>query len=207
MRLVVVGQEQGAKPARVTLDAKTAMVMTSGLLHRYSADGNYAARNPHMRGTTSALRVLLGGELGDDHDGEFLDLTAGKRVHMFDAFALVNALLCGAHPPDTTRGSSTRVMRENCLRHFKATLRVLEPTVIVLQGRGVAEWTGDLFEAVEPVNAHADRVRFEGRELYLCRFTHPAARAPQHWGNSLNSSYLLSEVVPTLRLVRERALG
>lgn len=190
LRVVVVGQESAAGPRRITLDARTAMVMESALLRRFKADGNYKARNPHMRGTTSALRLLLGGEVGDDHNGEFIVLGSGERVHMFDAFALVNVLLCGAHPPRSTQGRSTPKMRENCLRHFKATLRILEPTVIVLQGIGVQDWTRDVFENVTPVGEQAAWAQFEGSGLYLCNFSHPSAQKEKNWGSGLKAPYL-----------------
>jgi len=68
-----------------------------------------------MRGTTSALRTILGDGPGADHEGEFVHTVDGERFHVFDAFALVNVLLCSAGPP-ASMGRSTTTMRRNCLR-------------------------------------------------------------------------------------------
>ena len=55
LRIVVVGQEYGQKCTRVDLVARTAMIDGS-------ASEGFQGRNPHMRGTTSILRLLLGRE-------------------------------------------------------------------------------------------------------------------------------------------------
>lgn len=205
LRVVVVGQEYGQALSLIGLAARRQMILTSsGRNSSYYAGAGRGSRNPHMRGTTTILRLLTGGQPGDDRAGEFLALESGERVHLFDAFALVNVLLCGAHRPGTVSGSSTRVMRELCQRHFVETLRVLEPTVVVLQGLGVSRWTRRLFETVKPLGDHAERARFAGRDLYLCRFTHPSARGTQRWGDRLDAPYLREVVEPTVRLVRSR---
>ena len=47
----------------------------------------------------------------------------GKRFHMFDAFALVNYLLCSVISADQgRRGESTTTMRRNCLAHFREVI-------------------------------------------------------------------------------------
>lgn len=76
----------------------------SGLKSRYYAGGGHPGRNPHMRGTTSALRILFGNGLGADWEGEFVTTVNGERFHVFDAFALVNVLLCSAGPPRSSTG-------------------------------------------------------------------------------------------------------
>jgi hypothetical protein len=203
LRIVVVGQEYGHPPARVGLPGRRQMILTGfGRGRSYYAGDGLPARNPHMRGTTTALRLLTGGPLGPDRAGELLDLASGERVHLFDAFALVNVLLCSAVRPDTTTGRSSAAMRRNCLRHFVATLRILQPTVIVLQGRDVARWTAGLFEPVERVTANVERVRYPGGEGYLCTFTHPSAHGTNRWGDRLDALYIRRELVPALGAVR-----
>ena len=73
LRVMVVGQESGWPKTSasefsrmVTLDARYRQVHNrSGLQHRYYAQApNFPGRNPHMRGTTSALRLLFGKGLG-----------------------------------------------------------------------------------------------------------------------------------------------
>lgn len=103
LRIVVVGQESGSDREYIDLAERRQQILTgSGRDLRYSsAEGT--PRNPHMRGTTSALRVLLGLEDNLDHASEFLDLASRERVHMFDAFSLVNVLLCSAHEAGTVQ--------------------------------------------------------------------------------------------------------
>jgi len=75
---VVVGQESGLaathghhKEHRVSLRERYEVIYgKSGMQRRYYGDSEHAARNPHMRGTTSALRVLFGNGIGADWDGE-----------------------------------------------------------------------------------------------------------------------------------------
>jgi hypothetical protein len=132
LRIVVVGQEYGHEPARVDSQARYDMTMHSGLDCRFKAGDGYKARNPHMRGTTNVLRLLFGIPLGIDHDSEFM-MIDGERIHIFDAFALANYLLCSAVSADgRMRGSATRTMMENCQGHFRQVMRILEASVVVV---------------------------------------------------------------------------
>jgi hypothetical protein len=105
LRIVVVGQESGwikdtdsnQTGRRVTLaQCRADIAGGSGLNCRYYAQDGYPARNPHMRGTTSALRVVFGGAPGEDFGGEWVEPVNGHPFHLFDGFALVNLLLCSA---------------------------------------------------------------------------------------------------------------
>lgn len=64
LRAIVVGQEYGHGPSRVSRQARSDMIMSSGLEHRFKAEAGFKARNPHMRGTTNVLRLLFGIPLG-----------------------------------------------------------------------------------------------------------------------------------------------
>ena len=147
LRIVVVGQESG-RPTnpnlqqRVDLDTRHWQVHDrAGLQRHYYTDKDAPGRNPHMRGTTSALRLLLGAGLGAGFDDEFIRPVNGRSFHLFDGFALVNRLLCSAGPPETSKGRPTRTMFRNCGPHFAATLSILQPTLLVVQG-GRAPWSG-----------------------------------------------------------------
>jgi hypothetical protein len=171
----------------------------SGLERRYYADPAHESRNPHMRGTTSALRIIFGKGLGSRHEDEFVHPVRGRPFHIFDGFALVNRLLCSAGPLRSSLGRSTPTMRNNCLEHFVETLRILEPTLVVLQGRGVDLWTRSVFTRQRSYGEHLHRASFEGRSLQLCTFSHPSARGRLRWGDRLEAPYLREVVVPTLR--------
>jgi hypothetical protein len=206
LRVVVVGQEAGHapepkfKPEHVSLeDRYRAVVDRHGTGRRYYAAGPYPARNPHMRGTTSALRVLFGLGLGDSWEQEFLLAEDGDGFHIFDAFALVNVLLCSAHPPGSSDGASTEVMRSNCLRHFRATVRILEPTVLIVQGKGVRSWLASAVEAEEHLSPTLSRTTIAGRSILAAQFSHPSARGNPPWGDRLDATYLTDVVAPTMR--------
>jgi hypothetical protein len=213
LRIVVVGQEYGMWSAfegkqvgrqHVTLEERYKQVHgRTGLSGRYYKERGARPRNPHMRGTTSALRILLGKGLGADHDGEFVTTADGEQFHIFDAFALVNVLLCSAGPPRSSEGRSSPTMRRNCLRHLRATLEILEPTVIVLQGGGVERWTAPVFEVERLITKHLAEAWLGDNRTLLCRFSHPSARGDKRWGDRLDRPYLRKVVAPTLRNVRE----
>ena len=198
-RIVISGQEYGQARKLVTLPERYEMI------HDRSGLAGWASRNPHMRGTTSALRVLLGRAPGSDTEGEWLETDARARFHIFDAFALVNVLLCSAVVPGTMNGRSSREMRANCLCHYAATLAFLEPNVLVLQSMGVREWIDPLIAEVERLTANVCRAVIAGQALLLCEFSHPSAHEPLAWGD-LSRQYLGNVVVPSLRLAREALL-
>lgn len=80
-RIMVVGQEVGAPPARVLLPERQNEIAGCYLINRFNIEGpNHPGRNPHMRGTTSALRVLFGGDPGDDFAGEWVTAVDGQQV-------------------------------------------------------------------------------------------------------------------------------
>jgi hypothetical protein len=202
LRIVVIGQEDGGLIGHVSLQARyDRLHRVSGLERRYKREGSQRARNPHMRGTTSALRLIFDKGLGTDWDEEFIQSAAGDRFHMFDAFALVNVLLCGAHKPGDATSQATKVMKHNCLKHLAATLQILEPTLLVLQGIAVQNWMAPVLGMMEEISPHLARAHLQGADPLVCLFTHPAAQSKAHgWGNRLDAPYLVEVVEPTLRL-------
>jgi hypothetical protein len=208
LRIVVVGQEYGMQAPeggqrprrRVGLRERYEMIHDgSGLGARYYRSQDHPGRNPHMRGTTSALRILLGTGVGSDWEGEFVEAEGGERFHVFDGFALVNVLLCSAGPPHSSQGRSSPTMRSNCLEHFSATLEVLQPTVVVLQGAGVARWTRPIFRVEAEHSPHLLQATFEGGRALVCRLSHPSAHGELRWGDRLDRPYLREVVEPTLQ--------
>lgn len=200
LRVMVVGQEYGASRGLVDLDEQYRQIMRSGRFLRFKADGAHPGRNPHMRGTTSALRLLLGNSLGTDYEGEFVETTAGY-VHIFDAFALVNRLLCSAHIRGTSRGAATQRMRDNCLRHFEASVNILQPTVMILQGLNVARWIKPLIEDARAITSHLNEIRIAGQVVLACAFSHPSSQGSTRWGDAKNP-YLTAVVLPTIAAAR-----
>jgi len=198
-RVVMVGQEAGHGDA-VDLAQRRALI-------RARIDDTFSARNAHMAGTTSLLRLLFGRDPGIDRDGEFLDLQ-GERVHLFEAFALVNFLLCSAVEGRADRtgrreggkGRSSPTMRRNCAAHFRAAIDILEPTVVVAQGFDVRRWIGRAYGWPRWTREPVERVDVGGRRTLLLSFAHPSASGRYGWwGRSPRSPYLSETVAPAIR--------
>lgn len=198
LRIVVVGQEvAGQGKPRITMGERYARVHDhSGLTLRFDSDRGHKRRNPHMRGTTLALRTIFGLK-GTDHATEFLHLD-GENVHMFDCFALVNRLLCAAHLAGTSTGKSTKTMLNNCERHFRATLEILDPTLIVIQGAKVWRWSQNVLVPIKKRTDNFFECELGDRRVTVAAFTHPAAWGPAGWA-SPTSPYFKDVVRPTLR--------
>lgn len=197
IRIVIVGQECGHGPKCIERSTRSSIIVDG------SGKGGFRKRNPHMKGTTSLLRLLLGREPGYDEEGERL-----LDGHIFDGFALVNYLLCTAleRPRSEAafgggKGNSSETMRRNCASHFLRTLEILEPTVIVAQGKGVREW---IALAIQPLQLGpmTEIVEVNGKQVDLLTFAHPSAGGSYgFWGNSLRSKYLRESVTPTIKAI------
>ncbi len=212
-RIVVVGQEYGHGREHVSLRERSDMICGFAHRHRFKKKDGFPARNPHMRGTTSLLRLLFGRGLRTDYAGEFIDL-AGESVHIFEAFALLNFLLCSAVTKPGSAGfrggqpgCSTRVMRTNCAEHVRKALEILEPTVVVAQGRAVRRWLDMVWDAVEPAHRTLplERVRLGDRSMLLASFAHPSAPTRDNWGANASQPYLRKTVAPTVAALRAAA--
>jgi hypothetical protein len=198
LRVVVVGQE--AADRLVTLEKRRFQIPPE---RRYYAEPGHKGRNPHMRGTTSALRVIFGKDLGRDYKGEWVYPENDKKFHIFDGFALVNRLLCFAGPKGSRQGRATPTMVRNCGDHLRETLSILEPTILILQGKKAA-----IIETVlTRGDTYGDFVHeaFVGEHrMVVCTFSHPSARdiegqPPLRWGGNLDAPYLTEVVEPTLQ--------
>jgi hypothetical protein len=201
LRIVVVGQEVGAKgKPRTTLAERYANVHDgSGMNKRFVSDGRHPSRNPHMKGTTLALRTILGTGSGIEREGEFINVD-GDEVHLFDCFALVNRLLCAAHLTGTSTGMSTKTMLRNCERHFQATLEILEPTIVVLQGVRMWSWSKNVLVPKRTLNDNLIECSLAGKTTLVAAFSHPSSygKKPIRW-DSPEAPYFKDVVYPTLR--------
>lgn len=197
-RLVIVGQEYGHPPPRVGLQSRSTII-------RDSASSGFRSRNPHMKGTTSLLRLLLRRAVGDDELGE--KLFPNHSIHIFEGFALVNYLLCSAVEhgvqrrtghPQGSRGKSSASMQKHCADHFLRAVEILDPTIIVLQGFGVRNWIGKALR-LQRHERLIEEINFGGTIRTVMTFMHPSAPSSGWWGNSLKSKYLQRTVIPTVQ--------
>jgi hypothetical protein len=192
-RIVIVGQEYGHSPPRVSLKKR-----------HFTESGNtkgFRGRNPHMRGTTTLLRLVLGRDPGEDFAGE--QLLVKPPIHIFEGFALVNFLLCSA-VDKSKRGQSTPTMRHNCAEHFRAAIEILDPTIIIAEGFGVRAWIGDA-TGLPQGRGPIEPISFGAMHATLLTFAHPSAPGPYGWwGRSIKSAYLNEIVIPTVRSFTKR---
>ena len=199
MRIVVLGQEYGQAREYVDLAGRSEMIALS-------AQAGFRGRNPHMKGVTSTLRLLLGRELGDDEAGERL-----LDGHIFDGFAQVNYLLCTALTTPRSkdahgggRGHSSIAMQRNCGRHFLRTMEILEPTVIVVHGLALRRWMTNALPLPQ-VGSTAEVVEIAGKRADLLTFTHPSAGGHSGWwGTTPRTRYLREAVAPAIRAFLDR---
>ena len=205
MRIVLVGQEYGREFECVDLAQRSRLIAKS-------ADAGFGKdRNPHMKGVASTLRLLLGRELGDDDAGEQL-----LDGHIFDAFALVNYLLCttlkevrGNNARFSGKGYSSPRMQRNCAPHFLRTMEILEPTIIVVHGLALRRWIANALPLPERGPA-VEVVEIAGQPVSLLTFAHPSAGGRYGWwGATPQKPYLCDFVAPTIRdyLRRRRTYG
>ena len=204
MRIVVLGQEYGQARECVNLAGRSEMLDVS-------AQAGFRGRNPHMKGVTSTMRLLLGRELGEDEEGERL-----FDGHVFDGCAQVNYLHCTALEKPRSRdahgggrGNSSLAMQRNCAPHFLRTMEILEPTVIVVHGLGLRHWMANALP-LPPKGEIAEVAEIAGSPVDLLTFTHPSAGGHSGWwGTTPRTRYLNETVAPAIRdyLRRRRAYG
>lgn len=198
-RVVVVGRQASARGRpRTDMAARyRAIHDESGLNRRMTADRNHQRRNPHLRGTTLALQTVFGLPTAGEHSQEFLDLP-GARAHVFDCCAILNRTLCSSHRIGASSGRPTPTMVANCERHFDATLRILEPTIVVQQGADVWSWSSGVLRPLERLSDHLFRCELGEADTLVCTFMHPSSWGATRWDQP-SSPYFLQVVAPTLR--------
>jgi uracil-DNA glycosylase len=74
-------------------------------------------------------------------------------------------------------------MFNNCTEHFAATLRILEPTIVILQGKAVAKWAMTAFDAGQCSSSHLREAFLGGHRIVVCEFSHPSAHRELRWGD------------------------
>lgn len=195
-RILIVSMQVGDDEAPVTMTRRREQI-------RVRIPQSFGQRNQHMAGVTTALRVLYGGEPGTDRAGEFLHTPAGD-VHVLDAYAMANSVLCSRRPGEGRQGAPSRQMLENCSRHLRTTVEVLQPTIIHSQGRSAGLSTHQAIERIcDTVDRVDDQVAFVAigqTNAVWCSLKHPA----RNWGQ-LGRLYLHDVAAPALRRTRSLA--
>lgn len=191
-RVLIVAMETGRKRSRVTIEQRTAEV-------RDVVNRPWSQWNPHMRGVGLALRLAFGHDLGADEAGLHLRTPDGP-VHVIDAYAMANLLLCSAVQLDTVNSRSTPTMRRNCAPHLAATIDILEPNLVITQGATVSQPFASLVEVLEERGPNLAVCGREGRRFAWVDLHHPT-----YTWSRLTDPYLLETATPAL--IRGRRLA
>lgn len=122
-------------------------------------------------------------------------------------YALGNKRLRSAvKPVESAKGrgfqaETVPAMDRACLPHLAATVRILEPTLVILQSTALRKLISPYVNNVEQIDAaneHLEYAEFAGVETVIANFSHPAAHFPQNWGSSHRNVYAMEVVAPTL---------
>lgn len=204
LRVVVVGMSYGHGPAGYSMAKRSQQLEDNGehWSARGSGESGIPKRNPHMSGTTYALRAAFG--LGFDDVSRATEIIQGdtEGIHVYEAFALVDFLLCSAISRDEKMGDrSTPTMRTNCASHFRRTLEILEPNLII--GQGTANWMGQAGFGSGRTCETAETIIVNGSASLFLSFPHPSTLGLRNWGGGPKNGYLLGVVKPAI----EKAVG
>lgn len=192
MRVLVVAMETGRERSRVTVEQRTAEV-------RELVGRPWRNWNPHMRGVGLALRLAYGGDLGEDEPGFHLATPDGP-VHLLDAYAMANLLLCSAVQRGSVTSRSTLTMRRNCAPHLGETLDILEPTLVISQGKTVSAPFATLVDVVGEAGPNVAVCKRDGRSFVWVDLHHPTYQ----W-SWLSHPYLSTTAAPAITLGRRVA--
>jgi hypothetical protein len=196
LRILVIAMETGRTDEGVTLSMRRRQILESAAL-------SPRQRNQHMVGVTHALRSLHGRSIGDDPSGELLQFAgAPDRTHMFDGYAMANVRLCTSVKAGTTNSYPTATMTANCVRHLKETIRILQPTVCVVQSKDIPKALKPIVSYRRALTPHLAEVEIGGLLTLMAEFSHPTAWGEQNWGRWTNMPYLYGTVIPTLKEAR-----
>ena len=192
-RIMISGGEYGKEAGLISVEKRTDII--TGL----------NPGNPHMRGTLCLLQMLLGKE---PQNGKLETTIDGESCRILAAFSLANFLLCRAGGKDSTgeedsTGNPTEPMLKNCSNHFDATLKILQPDILITQGArsrdakffkkfyGIEKW-------IDLANPEPLKICIEGnknkegkqKETLLLPLYHPSYNRHPHelhkyfWGES-----------------------
>ncbi len=199
LRVVVVGMSYGHGPAGVSIARRSEYMQDMGRDHSARGSGEIPRRTPHMSGTTFALRAAFGLGFDDTFRATEFIQVGEEKVHIFDAFALVDFLLCSAISEDKkTKDLSTHEMSVNCAPHFRRTLEILEPNLLISQGQRTAEWMARAGFGPGTTSRNPEKIVVNGSACQLLSFSHPSARFPLNWGMNAKGKYLREVVRPAI---------
>jgi hypothetical protein len=194
-RVVVLPMETGEPKQHRTVEQRTKDVLDAG-------KDTFRDRNQHMQGVTFALRLAFG--LAVDEDIEHIQFEDGSSAHLFEAYAMTNLLMCSAVDEGYFKSRATGPMRKSCSRHMRETIGILQPTLVISQGKGELEKTlGASLGVTEWKPPHIAMCDLDGNRFVRVSLRHPSRG---NW-HSLKCTYLHEVVVPAITEGRKLALS
>lgn len=157
-------------------------------------------RNPHMKGVTLGVRYALGLGAIEDPESEWIQVNehAVDRTHVLECYALMNARLCSATTkPHSNASAGVDTMTRNCFAHLRAVIEILEPSLVVMQGKGLWRELEPLLPGEDVGNGRLPlrRVRSPIPTL-IAALSHPRAEAFR-WQNP-DDRYFQETVKPAI---------
>jgi hypothetical protein len=76
-------------------------------------------------------------------------------------------------------------MTHNCSPHLVATVRILEPTLCILQSQPARKQLAPLLSDMQTITPHLEHVSLAGVSIYLASFVHPhqqGSNSSKNWG-------------------------
>ena len=118
--------------------------------------------NQHMGLTLFLLQILFGQPLNPDNVSININ---GDKPSIFTTFALANFLLCTGK---TDKVNPTAKMKKNCGHHFKKTIEILKPQIIILQGVRSREFFKKEYDiSLDYVNARVETLKILDNNILI----------------------------------------
>jgi hypothetical protein len=99
-------------------------------------------------------------------------------------------------------------MLDNCQRHFRNALEILEPTAMIVQSKGYWGNIAKTFDKVTQITNEMYQVGLGDAVILVAVFAHPSTPDNRsNWGRSADTPYLLNTVAPTIEKIQHILFG
>lgn len=194
LRVLVIPMEYGTTRRGVSWEERSKEVEKAG-------EKPFKNLNPHMRGVLFTLQLAYGLPVGESGATKLPSATEAASPHLFEAYAMVNMLWCSAVKTGSMSSRSTGMMRASCARHMRATIDILQPTLVISQGTGLDETLRSSLGVREPINENVALCELDGQRFVWSSLRHPTLS----W-HSTKYPYFDEVVRPTIEKSRLLAL-